>query len=360
MPDESLARFLDQVSAHSGLRVENDLGHGFVRLRVSEAERRQAKQDIRCVEDAVIELLRNARDAHARMVFLASARSGAQRRLVVVDNGDGIPAELRELVFEPRVTSKLDSFSSDDWGVHGRGMALYSIKENAQEAFVAHSVQGQGTALSVLFDASQLSERADQSTLPTLLKNADGSWCVGPGPHNVAKAAAEFALASREACTVYMGSPVEIAATLYAYGKHVRKGADPHAGMPFEELSPCEALAHVEDAEAFARVAARLGLEMSVRSAYRIMKGSVKPLEPLLETLGRAYADAQPRKKKDADLTKDFRGLKVAEEDMQDFSHALRNAFAVLAERYYLDADVQPQVVVASGEVRVTFPLSKQ
>ena len=47
MPDESLARFLDQVSSRSGLRVEHDLGHGFVRLRVSEAERRQAKQDIR-------------------------------------------------------------------------------------------------------------------------------------------------------------------------------------------------------------------------------------------------------------------------------------------------------------------------
>ena len=68
-------RLLHFCSTPAGtrLRVEDDLGDGFVRLRVSEAERRQAKQDIRCVEDAVIEMLHNAR-AHARTIIMGTSR----------------------------------------------------------------------------------------------------------------------------------------------------------------------------------------------------------------------------------------------------------------------------------------------
>ena len=359
MPENTLASFIDKVAPTSGLRVEHDLGHGFVRLRVSEAERRQAKQDIRCVEDAVIELLRNAKDAHARMIFLATARSGSQRRIVVVDNGDGIPEELHQAVFEPRVTSKLDTLSFDEWGVHGRGMALYSIRQNALDAAVADSIPGEGSAISVIFDASELTERADQSTLPPLLKNADDSWSVGSGPHNIAKAAVEFALSNREVCTVYLGSPIEIAATLYAFGKYAQRHGRGDAGASPDDIAPVKRLAYAEDAEDFVRLASRMGLEMSSRSAYRIMKGDVKPLDPLLETLDRRYADTAPKKKKEADLSKDFRGLKIQEEDMREFQEALVHAYALLAERYYLDADALPEVMVCGDQVRVNFPLRK-
>jgi len=109
---ETLAAFLDSTPAGTRLRVEDDLGDGFVRLRVSEAERRQAKQDIRCVEDAVIEMLRNARDAHARTIIMGTSRSGDARRIVVADDGDGVPERLRDRIFEPRVTSKLNSMTS--------------------------------------------------------------------------------------------------------------------------------------------------------------------------------------------------------------------------------------------------------
>ena len=60
------------------LRVEDDLGDGFVRLRSAEAERRQAAHDIRSTEDIVIEALRNARDAQARTILMARiARGGS-------------------------------------------------------------------------------------------------------------------------------------------------------------------------------------------------------------------------------------------------------------------------------------------
>lgn len=63
MSSDKLTDFIEDVTGDSHLRVEDDLGDGFVRLRVSEAERRQARHDIRSSEDIVIEMLRNARDA---------------------------------------------------------------------------------------------------------------------------------------------------------------------------------------------------------------------------------------------------------------------------------------------------------
>ncbi len=66
-----LISFIASMTGESNLRVEENLGEGYVRLRVSEAERRQAKHDIQHVEDIVIEALRNARDAGARSIYLA-------------------------------------------------------------------------------------------------------------------------------------------------------------------------------------------------------------------------------------------------------------------------------------------------
>ena len=71
----ALADFVSTMGGDRALRVEESLGEGFVRLRVAEAERRQAKHDVRCVEDALIEMLRNARDAGARHIYVATARA---------------------------------------------------------------------------------------------------------------------------------------------------------------------------------------------------------------------------------------------------------------------------------------------
>ena len=102
-----LADFVSDVIGSSAVRVEENLGDGFVRLVVDEAERRQARHDIRCVEDVVIEMLRNARDAGATQVYVATGRTGTQRRVVMLDDGCGVPAALQEQIFEARVTSKL-------------------------------------------------------------------------------------------------------------------------------------------------------------------------------------------------------------------------------------------------------------
>lgn len=69
-----LISFIASMSGEGNLRVEENLGEGYVRLRVSEAERRQAKHDIQHVEDIVIEMLRNARDAGADKSILLRPR----------------------------------------------------------------------------------------------------------------------------------------------------------------------------------------------------------------------------------------------------------------------------------------------
>ena len=76
MSTDDLSSFIEDITGESYLRVQENLGDGFVRLRAKEAQRRQAKQDITCFEDVVLELLRNSRDANASAIFIAFACHG--------------------------------------------------------------------------------------------------------------------------------------------------------------------------------------------------------------------------------------------------------------------------------------------
>ncbi len=177
-----LISFIASMSGEGNLRVEENLGEGYVRLRVSEAERRQAKHDIQHVEDIVIEMLRNARDAGADKVYLATTKEDGVRTLVFLDNGSGVPQDMQERIFDARVTSKLESMKMDRWGVHGRGMALFSIKQNTDEARVVTSGVDLGSAFKVSVAADRLSERADQSSWPQAVKDDDGHYVCARGP----------------------------------------------------------------------------------------------------------------------------------------------------------------------------------
>lgn len=355
---EKLAAFLDAMPSGSHLRIEDDLGDGFVRLRVSEAERRQAKQDIRCVEDAVIEMLRNARDAHARTIIMGTSRSGSIRRIVMADDGDGIPARLLDRIFEPRVTSKLDSMTMDEWGVHGRGMALYSIRENAVRAECLSSLEGKGSVFLVDFDCSKISEKSDQSTSSPLLKAPDGTWRVGPGPHNILKTASEFALSNRSVCTLYLGSLVDCAATMHAFGRQSNLGA-----IDESEVAPIKRLGLARDAAQLKDCAQMLGIDMSIRSAHRIVAGQVAPLPPLLESLEKMReedaAGTAKRSGKSKNAALDYRGLKIDASDLEEFSSALKSAYASLARDYYLEGDIEPNIRVTSDGIHVLFPVEK-
>lgn len=350
-----LAEFVCSMGGDRALRVEETLGDGFVRLRVAEAERRQAAQDVRCVEDALIELLRNARDAGARHIYVATSREGDLRTTCVLDDGVGIPADMHERIFEARVTSKLESVRVDRWGVHGRGMALFSIRENAVSAQVLSSAPDRGTAIRVVTDASVLPERSDQSSWPTLGVSEEGCEACVRGPHNIVRTCCEFALEERGVCEVYLGSPAEVVATARARARCTVDGAGLLSLGSLEELPVIERLRAAADARELCEQSRLLGLEMSERTAHRIVSGQVAPVRSVLSRLCGSVAGEGSG---EVDLLRDRRGLKVAPSDIEEFSGLMERDFSLLAERYYLSLAGAPRIRVSGQRVVVTFDLA--
>ncbi len=233
---------------------------------------------------------------------------------------------MQERIFEPRVTSKLDSAHMDKWGMHGRGMALFSIRENAEQARVAFSAPGLGTALTVVTDTASLPERADQSTFPHF-ELKDGVAAMR-GPRNLLRTAAEFALEHRDEVTVFCGSPAEVAAP---------------------------------DPAAFAERAALMGLELSERTARRVLDGQVEPplpLRDLLEAQLTAGKGAASRNRTtSAKRHEGGPALRLTEEDRCELAEAMQQAFAAVAERYYLDPSVKPRIAISGDSLSVIVPL---
>ncbi len=353
-----LISFITSMTGEKNLRVEENLGEGFVRLRVSEAERRQAKHDIQHVEDIVIEMLRNARDAGASAVYLAMTRTEDERRLLFIDNGCGVPSDMREAIFEARVTSKLESMRMDRWGVHGRGMALFSIKENCRTARVLDSAPGLGSIFEVVAATDTLPERADQSSWPQVSRDEEGALVCTRGPHNIIRTVCEFALEELHGCDVYLGSPAEIASTLYANANHELDASRLLFIDDEKELPLVDRLGFASDAADFIRIAHDMGIDISERTAHRILSGVLEPLRSVASRLLRERR-AKPGPTK-VDLERDRRGLKIARSDIEAFSRMLEKDFSYLSERYYLSLSSEPRVKVSGDQVTVTFTVSKE
>ena len=364
---EDLTSFIQHVTGESHSRVEEDLGDGFVRLRSEEAERRQAKHDVRGTEDIVIEMLRNARDAHASRIFVATTKEGAKRTLTMIDDGDGVPAGLRDRIFEARVTSKLDTVHFDTWGIHGRGMALYAIKVNARSARIVDSQMGGGTAFSVVTDTTSLPEKRDQSTAPLFVRTASGTVTVR-GPRNIRRTVCEFAYVDRAHVTVYLGSPTDIAATLWSLGRQATSAVARAFCADPSSLPVCDRIAYASTPDEFAALAHGIGLELSPRSARRIMDGEITPLASAAEEVRIIDADeratgAKRRTRTDAQGVKetlsadDARKLKISPEDRAAFLADVARAYGKLARAYYLDDTAEPTLKVGKGALTLEIPV---
>lgn len=354
-----LISFIASMSGEGNLRVEENLGDGFVRLRVSEAERRQAKHDIQQVEDIVVEMLRNARDAGARSIYIATGKEEGVRTLLFIDDGSGVPEEMRERIFDARVTSKLESMKMDRWGVHGRGMALFSIRQNTLSSEVVASGLKLGSAFRVTVDTDALPERADQSTWPQTAKDEEGALSCVRGPHNIARVVCEFACEELHGCDVYLGSPTEIAATLYAHSL-ARVDTTRLLFIDSEDRLPVvDRLACASDAVEFIRIAASMGIDISERTAHRILGSSIAPLRSVASRLLREKSDT-PNAPAQVDLSRDRRGLKIAKDDLAAFSRSMEREFSDLASRYYLTLARDPKIRVTRDRITVTFDIGKE
>lgn len=351
--DNPLINFVSSVAGDEQIRVEENLGAGFVRLRVAEAERRQAKHDIRCIEDAVVEMLRNARDAGARRIFVATTTESDVRTLTMLDDGSGVPSEMHNKIFDARVTSKLDSMHFDRWGVHGRGMALYSIRQNVEAAEVMSSGEGLGTSLRIISNPATLSERKDQSTWPTSSTDDEGKPSL-KGPHNIIRTCCEFALETRNTCEVYYGSPAEILATMR---ERVRPEDDSQVYFinHLSDLPVIERAYAAIDAEDLLEVAQSLGLSISERTAHRIISGQIRSVRSVYARLSHKADKIQSS----VDLLRDRRGLKFSPQDTSQFSRMLERDFEFLAQRYYLTLTKEPTIRISHNKVVVSFEIEK-
>jgi len=266
--EDDLAGFVAGVTDEALQRIEEKLPHGFVRLKVAEAERRQAQHDIRSVEDIVVELARNSRDAGAKTVMVGFQKEqGRYRRITVVDDGCGIPGEMHRLIFEPRVTSKSADFNIDRYGVHGRGMALFSIESRAEYIRVQSSDTGSGAAITLLVNTGSVLERSDQASIPKL-EGIGGNVVVGVGPHNVNRVLLEMSVDHQE-MDFYLGTFAEVVATMRFISRERGKGEEFLWGGIWKET----------DAKRLMDKAVSMGLPVSERNAYRVLSGEISPLE---------------------------------------------------------------------------------
>lgn len=346
-----LMSFVTSLSGGDGVRVEETLGNGYVRLRVSEAERRQAKHDIQCVEDAVIELLRNARDAGASHIYVATSKEEAFRRVVVIDDGGGIPCDMHTRIFDARVTSKLDSMHMDKWGVHGRGMALYSIKETALEASVLVSGIGLGTVINVVFDTTSVKERADQSTWPnTMLASADELQIKGP--INIPRVCVEFAHESRRGCRVYLGSPSQILATIRHGG--IQRVALNHSYGDMDALPYVDRPAMAKDARELSTFAHLLGLEMSERTAHRIIRNEIKPVQNVLLLACPKVGDGSY-----GDYREVKRGARLTAEERRELARSVSECVQPILDKYYMVSGDNTSVRISKDRLVISIPLSE-
>ena len=351
-----LLDFVSSVSGEAYLKIEESLGDGFVRLRVSEAERRQARHDIRSFEDVVIELLRNARDAHAQRLFIATTRDKELRTLTMVDDGVGIPPSLHEAVFEPRVTSKLETMVMDRWGVHGRGMALFSVRSNVREIRVAASDSHQGASVTVVADTTELPERADQSQWPVVERDPAGRLRVVRGPHNIIRRIVEFACEHPE-LDIYLGSPAEVVATLHTSARATLDTSQLLFSDQANRLPVWQRPATAADAHELVEICEELALPVSERTAHRILGSHLSLLDTVL---AQVTGDDEGAPTVEPDIYRDRRGLKIHHTDLARFKQDLSRVFDDLAERYYVHLKGEPKVTVTRDGLRVRFDIEKE
>ena len=350
-----LINFVAKMGGEKNLRVEENLGEGFVRLRVAEAERRQAKHDIRCVEDIVVEMLRNSRDAGAKHIFVATTKDQTTRSLVLLDDGCGIPEDMQDKIFDARVTSKLESMHMDKWGVHGRGMALFSVKENVCEAKVTSSQEGLGAAIRVVSEIGVLSEKTDQSTWPQIGLNDKKEQVIVRGPHNIIRTCCEFGLEEKGVCSVYIGSPAEIIASIRRYMRPDVPSTDLLFIDDLDQLAVLDRFYAANTVCELQQVAQSCGLEVSERTLHRIIAQEVKPAQNVVSKL----LHSPQSKPSDIDLVKDRRGLKISQDDIDKFSRQMERDFTYLATRYYVSLAKEPKVKVSGNKITVTFDIDK-
>jgi len=379
-----LNKFLEQLNINDTLSVEEDLGNGFVRLKISEAERRQALQDITCVEDIIVELLRNSRDAGTSNIFIGTKKIEDKTRILhFIDDGQGMPEELKDLIFEARVTSKLDNGKKDTYGFHGRGMALFSIKLNVRDIAVTFSGKSRGASFYLDIDLDQVPEKKDQSIIPQVIKTDSGVNIIG-GVNNIIKTLIEFQIQNRD-MNFYYGTPTQILATMrdkflkkrtegyYPLFKDWNKLSD---FIKENEIGITEIPVLTDKYDLMEKIAKEFfNMSVSTRGIQRIVYNEVKPLSPLkLDLLNYTIIDGSSVQEKEEDseqekkiptqVLKLFEEEKLAsrfkDEEIKGIIEPLEERFVQLGKKYFLTLKDNIEFKRTNNIIKVIIELTEK
>src|SRR5665648_69191 len=292
MPNNSgMKKFLSELGLDNVLNVEQDLGEGYVKLRISEAERRQSLQDIKSVEDIVIELLRNSRDAGAKNIFIGTKKIEDKKRFIYfIDDGHGIPEKFHKLIFEARITSRLENAVKDIYGFHGRGMALFSIKLNADDIKVVYSGEDQGSVLFLDINLNKIPEKKDQSSFPQIVE-LDGDLNIIGGVSNILKTLVEFNLQNSD-INIFYGTPSQIIMSMrdslnnYVDKEVLHKFEDWEHLMDYLDKNKKNKVSYIplltDDYLVLSKIVKYFfNMEISERNIQRIIYEEFKPVLPL-------------------------------------------------------------------------------
>lgn len=331
---DKLIKFVSDLAGNHFLKVEEEFAAGYYRLNLAEAEKRQAKHDIRTVEDIVIELLRNCRDAQAKHIFLATHKEATGlREITVIDDGEGIPEVAHKLVFEPRVTSKVDQIIEDKYGVHGRGMALFAIKNQTEAAFIVNSQKGLGTVIKVMVATDKLSEKSDQSTWPIIKKRSTNTPPAISGPHNILRTVTEFVL-EHPWLKIYVGSPSEILAlAVFLYN-------DLPIFSPFNN--------NLQAGELKQLAKEWLGFNISLRHLQRLLSEK-KQICSVNERINSGLQSGNRRKERPKKI--------IAENDLKFMLDKIVESTKEVREKYFLQLKSSPKIKINNSTIKIEIPI---
>ncbi len=306
-----------------------DLGGGFARLAGAEGLRRSPRR-LRSVEDALLELLRNSRDAGAHTIYVASTlRARRYRQLVVIDDGRGISETHKHLVFEPGVTTRhLDPVSETlpDDTPHGAGLSLYHIKNAALSVEVLSA--SSPTAIKAVFDTQAFPEKSLQSH-------------SRPSKTNLSATIARFAAqTASHNPRLYHASPARILALLLKH-RIIHTDKDSSVG----------------EAGRLRELGLGLGLEVSLRTAQRVVAGSISPAREVGSVVntgvpGGELTDGRARSRVARRTGAGGPILSVGVEELDEIRNVLqRAARSSYLDLAGLDVEARPGEVVLKAQI---------
>jgi hypothetical protein len=160
--------------------------------------------------------------------------------------------------------------------------------------------------------------------------------------------------------SVRLGSPAETARAMLDFGQKRISDKELFFVDGLSAVALPNRFAAASGAEELAGAAVALGLDISERTAHRILQGSIAPAPDVLRELearrlaqGGAAAAAGgagvPQK-----------GLKISKGDMDLFARKLEEAFEVISERYYVSLLESPKISVSKSGIKASFEIDRE